>query len=89
LEANQTVNQIFKLNREDQIQKNVIKEFLVEGKKTYHPILKAISKNTGNIDESLSEFKDAILPIFNFLKSQKVRKTKEKEGFWIPTRNPS
>jgi hypothetical protein len=51
---------------------------LVEGKKIYYPISKAISKFFGDIDESLSEFKDAILPVFNFLKSKEIQKAKER-----------
>jgi hypothetical protein len=47
-EANRTVNWIFRLDMQDEIQTNVIEEFLAEVEKTYHPILKAIVKFLGD-----------------------------------------
>jgi hypothetical protein len=64
MEANRTVNQIFKLNRQDKIWENVIEEFLAEGEKTFHLIQKAIARFFGDIYKSLNEFKEATLPIF-------------------------
>jgi hypothetical protein len=72
-EANWTFIRIFELNRDKEIWKNVIKEFL-EMDKAYRPIFGAITKFSKDIDQSLTKFTDPFLPMSNFLKNMEARK---------------
>lgn len=62
-EANQTVIWIFKLNKEVEISKNVIDDFLEKEDKNYRAIFGKVTKFSKDIDQSLTNFKNAILPI--------------------------
>jgi hypothetical protein len=64
-QANRTVIRIFKLDREEEIWKNLIKDFLEKGDKKYRPIFGAITKLFKNIDQSLTKFTNAIQPMTN------------------------
>jgi hypothetical protein len=63
VEANRTVNQVFKLDTTANLRKDVIKEFFVKGDKNYHCIFGAISKFAKDVDKSLSEFRDVLMPL--------------------------
>jgi hypothetical protein len=77
-EENRIVIQIFKLDRKEEIQKNVIKEFFKKGDKAYWPIFGVIIKFFKDIDQSLTKFTDAILPVSNFLKNLKAWKLEQR-----------
>jgi hypothetical protein len=63
LEANLTVKKLFKFDAASRIRKDTIKELLKKGKTTYTRIFNTISKFASNIDESLSDFSSALLPM--------------------------
>jgi hypothetical protein len=70
-DANQTVIQIFKLDKEADIQKNVIEGFLEKGDKNYQAIFGTFTKFATDVDKSLTGFRDAILTMTSYLKELK------------------
>jgi hypothetical protein len=54
-------------------------------KKAYRLILNAISSFSKDIDQSLTKFTDATIPVFNFLKIQEVWKAEQR--FRLPASN--
>jgi hypothetical protein len=81
VEANRTVNQVFKLNTTTKIRKDVIEEFFKKGDKSCHCIFDVVSKFTKDVDKLLSKFKDALLPLTYIMKELCSRESEGKIRF--------
>jgi hypothetical protein len=77
-----TVKKLFKFDVASRIRKDIIQEFLEKGDTTYIRIFDTISKFASDIDESLSDFSSALLPMRYVMQelSKELRSQRPEEG---------